>query len=306
MTQYVPSNGHHHASADVPPVNPFATTRQNQIIEPTYPKPIAQVPQRIIAPLEQSPDGRQSSRQDSADSAHKSTSLSTTTDSLLITPMSSADREKRSLARESNSHRSSKHKRSSRDPEKSAGYSPNRHSRERHSRSSHTHISYTEDDDVDEARELQEEKAVKILLFFSFPCVVLSLLNAIWTLLSLLITLLTQPVRVCARRPTFGQQLGGLLGPALNLQLKSIYTPLPPHADEDLSYHPAMLVAVQLLSPFLSFGMMLAAWVMAVYWLSSAVVGDPAGTDKRDDGKETVLALRGWWEKWLTRSVRED
>lgn len=194
---------------------------------------------------------------------------------------------------------------SSRDPEK-AVRRHSRNCRERRSRHDLRHRTYSEDDDVEESRQLQEDNALKILLFLAGPCVLLSMLNIFWTMISLSITVMTQPVRLCARRPSFGQQLGGLVGPALNLQLKSIYTPLPPHADEDTTYKPGMLVLVMLLSPFLSMGMMLAAWVAAIYWASSAVVGDPAGMDKRDDGRETVLALRKWWDKWLVRSTGEE
>jgi hypothetical protein len=177
-------------------------------------------------------------------------------------------------------------------------------------RQSASRIAYLGEDETDEFAELQEQNAAKILFFLAGPCVVLSFLNAIWMILSMLITALTQPVRLCARRPTFGQQLSGLAGPALNLQLKSIYTPLPPHADEDTTYRAGTLAMVQLTTPFASLGMMIAAWVAAVFWLASAVVGDPApttaGQDKHDDGKETIMALRNWWEKWLVRCIRED
>jgi hypothetical protein len=166
---------------------------------------------------------------------------------------------------------------------------------------------HTDDEaDVEEAYRIQEENALKILLFLAMPCVALSFLNAMWALISLFITIFSQPVRLCARRPSFGQQLGGLLGPSLNLQLKCIYTPLSPHASEDYSYHPWTLMTVQLLSPFLSLGVMAAAWVVAVFWLSSFVVGDPSGTDRHDDGSETALALRRFWEKWLRRCIRYD
>jgi hypothetical protein len=166
---------------------------------------------------------------------------------------------------------------------------------------------HTDDEaDVEEAYRIQEENALKILLFLAMPCVALSFLNAMWAVVSLFITIFSQPVRLCARRPSFGQQLGGLLGPSLNLQLKCIYTPLAPHASEDYSYHPWTLMAVQLLSPFLSLGVMAAAWVVAVFWISSLVVGDPSGTDRHDDGSETALALRKFWEKWLRRCIRYD
>ncbi|KAI5369534.1 hypothetical protein Slin15195_G004100 [Septoria linicola] len=224
------------------------------------------------------------------------------------TPTSSIDLEKAGgLGREEGLSR--KQRQSNRDPEK-AVYSPSRHSRYSRERypgdDNGRRVAYLEDEDMEESQHVQEENALKILLFLAGPCAILSFLNALWTILSLVITLMTQPVRLCARRPSFSQQLGGLVGPALNLQLKSIFTPLPPHADEDTSYRSGMLVLVMLLSPFLSMAMMLAAWVAAIYWVSSAVVGDPAGLDKRDDGRETVLTLRKWWENWLVKSMREE
>lgn len=194
--------------------------------------------------------------------------------------------------------------RSAHDPEKALDR-PRNDSHRPTSMADNASLSYSGDGD-DDRRAIQEQKALKILLFLSGPCVVLSALNTAWACIAIVITLLTQPVRLCAKRPTFGLQLAGLLGPALNLQLRCIHTPLPPHANEDRSYHAWVLVAVHILSPFLSLGMMLVAWVVAVYWVSSAVVDDPAGIDKRDDGRETVLALRGWWEAYLLRSVKDE
>ncbi|KAF2207851.1 hypothetical protein CERZMDRAFT_91663 [Cercospora zeae-maydis SCOH1-5] len=233
----------------------------------------------------------------------KSASMSSSNTSP-ATPFSSIDLEKGVLGREI--ERTPNQRQSSRDPEKAAAHSPTRHSRDRHAPPYSTRIAYVEEGDANDTKAFQETKAVNILLFLAAPCALLSALIAVWTIISLFITVMTQPVRLCARRPTFGQQLGGLVGPALNLQLRSIHTPLPPHADEDTSYRPGMLVLVSLLSPFLSMGMALAAWVAAIFWLSSAVVGDPAGMDKRDDGRETVMALRKWWEKWLIGSMRDE
>ncbi|KAF7189693.1 hypothetical protein HII31_09013 [Pseudocercospora fuligena] len=290
---------------DVAATDPFATPTVSPSELPAIPEPTAQ--RTSHSRTRQSNDhtrlayGRLSHEQ-AATYPYKSASMSSAGASSNMTPISSIDLEK-SAAIERDTESPKRHSRTSRDPEKAA-QSPARGSRDQRQRSHASRIAYLEDDDMD--RELQEQNAVKILLFLSGPCIVLSFLNAIWTIISLLLTTMTQPVRLCARRPTFGQQLGGLVGPALNLQLKSIYTPLPPHADEDTTYRSGMLVAVMLLSPFLSMGMMLAAWVTAVYWLSSAMVGDPAGQDKRDDGRETVMALRNWWERWLVRSMREE
>lgn len=230
-----------------------------------------------------------------------------------MTPISSMDLEKASLAnlakeqgpKRASRESGSKGSRGSRDPEKAMTSSrANSHQSSHHNASSA--VAYVEDDERDEGQQLQEAKALKILLFMSGPCVVLSAVNTAWVCIALVITTLSQPIRFCAKRPTFGQQLAGLLGPTLNLQLRAIYTPLPPYANEDASYHTFMLAAVHILSPFLAFVLMFAAWTLAIYWMSSAMVGDPAGQDKRDDGKETVLGLRRWWEGWLMRSIHDE
>lgn len=204
------------------------------------------------------------------------------------------------------SKRDSKRSRHSRDPEKAMHSGHNSPNRSGHHNTNLTYDDDDEDEELDEGRQQQEDKAIKILFFMAGPCVALSAVNTLWAFIALIITALTQPIRLCARRPTFGQQLAGLLGPTLNLQLRCVYTPLPPHANEDGSYHNVMLFVVHLLSPFLAMAMMFASWVLAVYWLCSGVVGDPAGQDKRDDGKETVLGLRNWWERWLMKGMKEE
>lgn len=231
--------------------------------------------------------------------AYKSASVSSAGGSSLMTPMSSIDLEKSRIARPQPTRQHN------RDPEK-AMQSERNDTTHRTNTGDAASMGYMEDDSDDDGRQRQEENAVKIILFLSGPCVLVSALNTFWAFISLLITILTQPVRLCAKRPTFSQQLAGLLGPALNLQLRCIYTPLPPYANEDSSYHTLMLLVVHILSPFLSLGMMVVAWVLAVYWVSSVVVGDPAGMDKADDGRDTVLWLRGWWESWLLRGVKEQ
>jgi len=282
--------------------DPSATLPSN-LIQP--PKPCAQAPPSLRSAREAAAFGQAGNQYDefprhsATYEAYKSSSISSTGDSSLVTPTASMDLEKSSIAQEQ-ALRSSRQ-----DPEK-AMYRANDDSRQQINIGDAISMTFSEDDGEDGGRHMQEMKAHRILLFLSGPCVMLSALNTVWACISLVIALLSQPVRLCARRPTFGQQLAGLLGPALNLQLRCIYTPLAPHANEDSSYHAFTLVMVHLLSPFLSFGMVFVAWVLAAYWLSSAMVGDPAGMDRRDDGRESVLSLRGWWEYWLLRSVKEQ
>lgn len=151
---------------------------------------------------------------------------------------------------------------------------------------------------------MPSREALKLLLFLSGPCVALSLANMLWALLSLLLALLSQPLRLCASRPPFARQLCHLQGPALCLQLRAIHTPLPPgvHAADGV-FSAFWLVVVHLTAPLLSLGLALVAWVVAVYWLLAKMVDDPSGIDRRDDGLEAVLGLRRWWESWLLRAV---
>lgn len=299
--------------------DPFATPPSLSHQSPTLPRPCVYPPSNTVPSRIAAANEGWSTRHDRFSSQattvpNKPGSMTSAGDSTLMTPMSSMELEKASLAKEHEPRRSSreskrskgsKESRRSRDPEKAmSGSRANSHPSTQNN--AHSAVAYLEDEELTDQQRIQEDNALRILLFMSGPCVLLSAINTAWACIALVITALSQPIRLCARRPTFGQQLAGLLGPTLNLQLRCIYTPLPPHANEDASYHTLMLVAVHILSPFLSFVVMFAAWTLAVYWISSTVVGDPAGQDKRDDGKETVLGLRRWWERWLMRSIKEE
>lgn len=64
-----------------------------------------------------------------------------------------------------------------------------------------------------------------------------------------------------------------------------------------------MLLIVNAVGPLLSLGVALAAWVVGLYWVLAAMVGNPDGLDGRNDGRETVAGLRRWWEGWLIRAA---
>jgi len=292
-------------------VDPFASPASQAINTPRYPEPCAQLQPRTTAGPTTSDEAFANT--DLEHTAYLATSHKSASMSSGGTTMSSFDLEKGTSGSKAKHDRRSKRD-SARDPEKvfyNAQTPPRSHRSARHSRRQSREdvesVMYSDaDSEVDAGLALQEAKAMKILFFLSGPVIALSFLNLFWTLISLIITILSQPVRLCARRITFGQQLASLLGPALNLQLKSIYTPLPPHANEDGVFHPGMLVFVHLVSPVLSIGVAIAAWVVAAYWLMAGIVGDPAGMDKRDDGRETVLGLRGWWENLMLKGINLD
>jgi len=284
--------------------DPFASPASQAVDTPRYPEACAQLPPKTTGPTYTGGPLATSEQLDTATTSHKSASMSSGG-----TTMSSFDLEKGTAKEQDKQNRRSKRD-STRDPEKDfySAQTPARSHRSprnshRPSRDGGSVIYSDAESEIDEGLAIQEAKAMRILFFLSGPVIALSFLNLIWTLISLVITTLSQPVRLCARRITFGQQLASLLGPALNLQLKSIYTPLPPYANEDCVFHPGMLVFVHLVSPILSIGVAVAAWVVACYWLMAGMVGDPAGMDKRDDGVETVLGLRRWWENLMLKGI---
>ena len=64
-----------------------------------------------------------------------------------------------------------------------------------------------------------------------------------------------------------------------------------------------VLVLVSLLSPLYSVAIAVATWVAGFFWFYTAILGNPDGKEDRDDGREAVLAVRGWWERWLIQSL---
>ncbi|KAF1948426.1 hypothetical protein CC80DRAFT_498242 [Byssothecium circinans] len=144
-----------------------------------------------------------------------------------------------------------------------------------------------------------EDKPVQLLLFLSGPCALLSLFIALWTFVALLISTLLQPFRLLSSRSTNTAQLTTFLAPPLNLQLHLIYS-----YATSTEYSAPMLVVIHLISPFVAVGVAIAAWTAACFWFFSAILGDPAGQDSHNDGKDSILGVRNWWERWLSRALR--
>ena len=67
-----------------------------------------------------------------------------------------------------------------------------------------------------------------------------------------------------------------------------------------------MLVFVLLGSPIASLGVSLAACMAACFWIFAAMMGNPDGTEKKDDGRAAVLGVRGWGDRWFCRAVYDD
>lgn len=136
-------------------------------------------------------------------------------------------------------------------------------------------------------------------LFLSGPCVLLSALLCIWSLVISLFTVLTYPLRLfSASRQPLSDELRSLLARSNRLQLRAIYSFSPLRGKSVAS-----LLLVHLASPFLAMAIALGAWAVAIYWLFAAMIGDPDGTEGGNDGRATVLGLRAYWEMWLCKAM---
>lgn len=191
------------------------------------------------------------------------------------------------------------------DPEKAAYTSPR--TSQRGFRSSDAASLAQPDDSISNLEGLQARNALKILLYLSGPCVALSFITMIWAFVSLLVTILYQPLRLCTPRLPFKHQLCHFLAPTLNLHLRCIYAQVFPRPVEgEELYRAFWMLAVHLVAPVLSLGNAIAAWVVALYWALAKMVGDPSGIDKKDDGVEAVLGLTRCWEACLMKGIKSQ
>jgi hypothetical protein len=135
--------------------------------------------------------------------------------------------------------------------------------------------------------------------YLSGPCAMLSTAITLWTFGALFVSLLLAPLKLCTTRPSLSTQVTTFLVPALNLQLHLVYS-----HNASTDYSAPMLVVIHLFSPVVAFGVAIAAWTAAGFWFFSSILGDPGGHDSHNDGKESILGVRSWWERWLSRALR--
>jgi hypothetical protein len=144
-----------------------------------------------------------------------------------------------------------------------------------------------------------EDKAWQLLFYLSGPCALLSTAITLWTILALLVSLVLLPLRLCTSRPSLAAQITTFLAPALNLQLHLVYS-----FNDSEGFSPPMLIVIHLFSPIVAFGVAVASWTAAGFWFFSSILGDPGGHDGHNDGKESILGVRNYWERWLSRGLR--
>ena len=68
----------------------------------------------------------------------------------------------------------------------------------------------------------------------------------------------------------------------------------------------ARVCGVGILSPILAIGVMLAAWVAALFWLYTTILGEPnQRAGKEVDGKSAVRWVKNLWARWLLFGLQE-
>ncbi|EFW17506.1 hypothetical protein D8B26_000214 [Coccidioides posadasii str. Silveira] len=82
------------------------------------------------------------------------------------------------------------------------------------------------------------------------------------------------------------------------------YTTSPYSPSCNSHYSIPWLILIHLLSPLLIVPVLFAAWITAFFWIFTMIMGNPDGTERRDDGRAAVLGVRNWWKIWLSKARR--
>ncbi|KAL6247969.1 hypothetical protein RBB50_005317 [Rhinocladiella similis] len=152
--------------------------------------------------------------------------------------------------------------------------------------------------------EVENDHALWILMWLSFLDPFHCMISAIYSIFAVFVIIMLLPLRLCRRECSPSITLVRMIGPIFRNYLQMIYAKSLDHA-HTFEFSPACLVLIHLISPLISLGNAVAAWIVAVFWLFAIIMGNPDGTEKRDDGRATVLMLRDWWEKCLLYAVRK-
>ncbi|KAE8130950.1 hypothetical protein BDV38DRAFT_265804 [Aspergillus pseudotamarii] len=163
------------------------------------------------------------------------------------------------------------------------------------------------------------QDALLMLFRLSVPVPIFSFCASLYTVFGLLLVLLVSPFRLCPcipyfRSTSFREQLCHLLVPQLHIHerlvrlrgpaTQSVYNDADGSSISDPSEHYSIfgLIAVLLLSSLLSIAFLLLVWTAAFFWIFAMVLGNPDGTERKDDGRAAVLGVCRWWQTWLRRA----
>ena len=154
-----------------------------------------------------------------------------------------------------------------------------------------------------EGHTQEDDHAISVLAFLSTLDPLYSTITAFYSILIGLIFLICSPICICNRSFSPGNNIIRSLAPLLKKHLQFIHAKSIEELHA-LDFSPTKLVLVHAISPVLSVGVAISAWVAACFWLFALMMGNPDGTERGDDGRATVLNLRNWWERFLLSSSK--
>ncbi|EXJ83195.1 hypothetical protein A1O1_06814 [Capronia coronata CBS 617.96] len=161
---------------------------------------------------------------------------------------------------------------------------------------------YIREDPTEEDKE--NDHALWILVWMSILDPFHCLFSAIYTVFAVFAICLLLPLRLCRRECSPGTSLVRMVAPVFRNHLQMMFAKSLDDA-HTFEFSPFCLFLIHLVSPILSIPNAVAAWVVAVFWVFAIIMGNPDGTEKRDDGRAAVLILRDWWEKVLLYAIRK-
>ena len=126
-----------------------------------------------------------------------------------------------------------------------------------------------------------------------------SLAGAVCAIITVLVILCLTPVRLCSSAYSLQRSTTYALSPILMIHLRMLCV----EVEQRQSYNTGYLVLIYLLAPLISFGVAITACVSAAFWIFTLIMGNPDGSERRDDGRDAILAVRNWWARYLTRAL---
>ncbi|KAE8144884.1 hypothetical protein BDV25DRAFT_165879 [Aspergillus avenaceus] len=169
------------------------------------------------------------------------------------------------------------------------------------------------------------QDALVMLFRLSIPVPIFSFCASLYTIFGLLFVILVLPLRIGScipyfRATSFRAQLCHLLVPQLHIHERLVGLRRPSSLrssptqsicnDQDESsltdacehYSIFGLIAVLLLSSLLSVAFLLLALTAGFFWVFAMIMGNPDGTERKDDGRAAVLGVCKWWQIWLSKA----
>lgn len=144
-------------------------------------------------------------------------------------------------------------------------------------------------------------------IYLSVLAPLLALPIALYTLVIGTLLLLLFPLCFCLKQSPISARFRHSLSPLLVFQLGLVYSSYD--IDDPVRSETSgvvVLFLVSMLSPLYAMAIAVATWIAGVFWFYTAILGNPNGREDRDDGREAVLAVRGWWERWLIQSLEPE